>query len=147
MNTIKLFTIGFTKRSASDFFNTLIQNNIKLLIDIRLNNESQLAGYTKKKDLKYFLEKIGNISYKHLIELAPTQEILDDYKKNKIDWNNYKSKFNKLIEDRKIENIIDINSLNMSCLLCSEYTSEKCHRNLVAEYLKLKNKNIEIIHL
>lgn len=147
MNKIKLFTIGFTKKKAETFFNTLNNAGVKRLLDIRLNNVSQLAGFAKKNDLIYFLKEICNCDYKHLILMAPTQDILDDYKKNKIKWSEYVIRFNNLINNRKIENLVSLNDLNFSCLLCSEPTSDKCHRRLVAEYLQKKYPSIEIIHL
>lgn len=144
---ITIYTIGFTKKNAEKFFETLKENNIKLLLDIRLNNISQLAGYTKKDDLKYFLKEICNIKYLHLPELSPTKEILDDYKKNKISWDEYEEKFLNLYYIRPIDKLLKNTSLDHACLLCSEATPEKCHRRLVAEQF-LKNKLVDtIIHL
>lgn len=88
-NPINLFTIGFTQKSAENFFETLIQAKVKQVIDTRLNNISQLAGFAKKADLEYFLQKIGKIDYVHLLDLAPTQDLLDEYKKKKGDGNIY----------------------------------------------------------
>jgi uncharacterized protein (DUF488 family) len=113
----------------------------------RLNNISQLAGFTKKNDLKYFLKQIGGIDYIHITDLAPTKDILDEYKKNKGDWGVYEQKFLKLISDRQIEKKVTPELLNHGCLLCSEPKPHNCHRRLVAEYLSKKWENIKVCHL
>lgn len=146
-NIIRVYTIGFVKKNAKEFFEILKKNGIKKIIDIRLNNNSQLAGFTKKEDLEYFLKEIANIDYKHMLELAPTKEILDGYKNKKINWSQYEFLFKKLLNERKIEDLINIESLNNTCFLCSELTADNCHRRLVVEYLKEKFPNINIIHL
>lgn len=146
-NLITLFTIGFTKKNAKTFFETLRDVGVKKLIDIRLNNKSQLAGFTKQDDLKYFLKKILNIEYIHVLEFAPTDDILTAYKKKEIDWQEYEERFNSLIIQRKIENVLNLSDLDGSCLLCSEPKPEKCHRRLVAEYLKHRYSNINIKHI
>lgn len=144
---VTLYTIGFTKKNAELFFETLKRNNINLLLDIRLNNVSQLAGYTKKDDLKYFLKEICNIQYLHMPELSPTKEILDNFKKNIISWTDYEEKFLNLYQTRPIEKLLKNISLDHACLLCSEATPEKCHRRLVAEQF-LQSKFIDrIVHL
>ncbi|MDJ0553134.1 MAG: DUF488 domain-containing protein [Microcoleaceae cyanobacterium MO_207.B10] len=139
--------MGFTKKTAQDFFEVLTSSGIKRVIDSRLNNSSQLAGFTKHKDLEYFLKKIGNIDYLHLRELAPTKELLNEYKKNGGNWEKYEQQFLKLMSDRQVEKKVSPELLNKSCLLCSEATAEYCHRRLVAEYLNRKLGNIEIHHL
>jgi uncharacterized protein (DUF488 family) len=149
---MKLYTIGFTKKSAKDFFTLLKKSNVKKLIDIRLNNASQLAGFTKGNDLQYFLKEICDIEYIHDTELSPTKEILDDYKNKKISWSQYEILFKSLLEERKINSMLETkynNQFDNICLLCSEVTADKCHRRLVAEYFKNNNTdlNIEIIHL
>ncbi len=144
---MKLFTIGFTKKNAKEFFTLLKRSGVKRLIDIRLNNVSQLAGFTKKDDLKYFLKEICNIDYIHMPELAPTQEILDAFKKNGGDWNDYEKSFKELMSKRQIENLVTPELIDNACLLCSEATPEHCHRRLVAEYLAKKWDNIEILNL
>jgi uncharacterized protein (DUF488 family) len=143
---MKLFTIGFTKTSAESFFSRLSKANVKKLIDVRLNNVSQLAGFAKKEDLKFFSKSICNISYEHIPELAPTKDMLDDYKKSKGTWATYAQKFVDLMAQRKIENI-DRARLDEGCLLCSEDKPHHCHRRLVAEYLKEKWNDVEIQHL
>ena len=144
---MKLFTIGFTKTTAESFFSRLTQAGVKKVIDIRLNNASQLAGFAKKTDLIYFLKTICGIDYEHRLELAPTQAILDEYKKNSGSWTNYETKFLELLSKRKIEEVFSRDELKEACLLCSEDKPQKCHRRLVAEYLKEKWNDIEIIHL
>jgi uncharacterized protein (DUF488 family) len=147
MNTIKIYTIGFTRTSAEMFFGKLIKTGVKKIIDARLNNSSQLAGFAKKDDLRYFLKTLGNIDYIHMPILAPSEEILTDYKKNKGDWPTYEIKFRALMAERRIENVMSPTELDQTCLLCSEHIPEHCHRRLVAEYLKNKWGNVGIEHL
>ena len=144
---IRLFTIGFTQKSARQFFSTLIESNVRRVVDIRLNNSSQLAAFTKRADLEYFLGALGNIEYTHAPQLAPTQDILDAYKKRKGAWAVYERQFLALMSDRRIEQSIAPTTLDNACLLCSEPTPEQCHRRLVAEYLSEKLGGIEICHL
>src|SRR6266478_6396495 len=143
---MKLFTIGFTKTSAERFFSRLSNAPVKKLIDVRLNNVSQLAGFAKKDDLRYFTKVISGIEYEHIPQLAPTQEILDEYKKTRGSWSAYAQKFLNLMAIRKIENL-DRSRLDGGCLLCSEDKPHHCHRRLVAEYLKEKWGDVEIEHL
>jgi uncharacterized protein (DUF488 family) len=146
-NQINLFTIGFTQKNAQKFFEILSKAGVKRVIDTRLNNASQLAGFTKKADLEYFLKTIDNVDYIHLLDLAPTQDILDEYKKNKGDWAVYEQKFLKLIANRQIEKKVSLELIDGACLLCSEAKPHHCHRRLVAEYLNGKMGNINIHHL
>lgn len=143
---MKLFTIGFTKTSAESFFNRLSNAHVKKLFDVRLNNVSQLAGFAKRDDLRYFTKVISGIEYEHIPQLAPTQQILDEYKKTKGSWSAYAEKFLDLMALRKIENL-DQHRLDGGCLLCSEDKPHHCHRRLVAEYLKEKWGDLEIEHL
>lgn len=147
MTPIKLFTIGFTKKSAETFFTKLQRAGVKRVVDVRLNNNSQLAGFSKRDDLAYFLRSIGGIDYVHLLDLAPTQELLDRYKKVDRDWPAYERDFQKLIADRKIEQTISPNLLDGGCLLCSEDRPHHCHRRVVAEYLRDRWESVEIEHL
>lgn len=144
---ISLFTIGFTQKNAQRFFETLKKTGVKRVIDTRLNNVSQLAGFAKKQDLEYFLKTIGDIDYIHILDLAPTQDILDEYKKKKGDWSVYEQKFLKLIADRQIEKKVSPDLVDGACLLCSEAKPHHCHRRLVAEYLNGKWGNVSICHL
>jgi uncharacterized protein (DUF488 family) len=145
---MKLFTIGFTKTSAEHFFARLSRARVRTLVDVRLNNVSQLAGFAKKDDLRYFAASIGGIGYDHRPELAPTQAMLDAYRKGegKGDWPAYARRFRDLIARRRIE-AIDRSALDGACLLCSEDTPHHCHRRLVAEYLRDKWGDVEIEHL
>lgn len=147
MSTIKISTIGFTQTSAEEFFGKLVKAGVKKVIDVRLNNSSQLAGFAKKDDLKYFLKAIGNMDYIHLPLMAPNEEILTAYKKEKSDWQVYEHQFLALMAERRIESAVTPSDLDEGCLLCSEHLPEHCHRRLVAEYLKRAWGNIEIVHL
>lgn len=144
---IKLFTIGFTKRSARAFFGTLLAAGVERVIDTRLNNVSQLAGFTKRADLAYFLETIGGLDYVHLPELAPTQAMLTAYKKQKGAWEDYERDFIALLVERQIERAIAPELLHQSCLLCSEAKPDYCHRRLVAEYFREHWGSVEVCHL
>ncbi|ABF39958.1 conserved hypothetical protein [Candidatus Koribacter versatilis Ellin345] len=144
---MKLFTIGFTKKSADEFFPALIAGSVRRVIDVRLNNTSQLAGFSKKDDLRYFLKAIASIEYTHVPELAPTQEILDAYKKKAMDWPAYETAFRKLLEERKAAGSLDREIFEDACLLCSEEKPEHCHRRIAAEYLHEQWGDIEIVHL
>ena len=144
---MKIFTIGFTKKTAEQFFNRLKQPGLVRIVDSRLNNVSQLAVFTKKNDLRFFLGEICDIDYVHLIQLAPTQDILDAYKKNGGDWATYERQFLALLAQRRIEETVDRKLIDGGCLLCSEPTPEHCHRRLVAEYLCDRWENVQIQHL
>lgn len=144
---IRIFTMGFTKKNAEQFFTLLKNNGVKKLVDIRLNNHSQLAGFTKGEDLKYFLKEIAGIEYVHDLDFAPTKELLKKYQEKKISWGEYEKEFNQILEARMNNRKPDPNDYDLSCFLCSEPMPEKCHRRLVAEYLKEKYSNMEIAHL
>jgi uncharacterized protein (DUF488 family) len=145
---MRIFTIGFTKKSAETFFTRLRNAGVKRLVDVRLNNVSQLAGFTKRDDLKYFTKAICGIEYVHIPELAPTSEILDPFKKLKNgDWPLYERQFLDLIRARRVEETISPDVLDGGCLLCSEETPHHCHRRLVAEYFKEKWEGVDIEHL
>ena len=144
---IKLFTIGFTHKSAREFFTALKEAGVKRVIDVRLNNNSQLAGFSKKDDLAYFLKEVADIDYLHLAELAPTHDILDAYKKHKGDWSVYERKFLDLMARREVEKKLKPELLQQTCLLCSEHLPHHCHRRLVAEYLDAKWGGVNTRHL
>jgi len=144
---IKIFTIGFTKKTAEEFFTILIQADVRRVIDIRLNNSSQLAGFAKRDDLCYFLKVIGGIDYLHRQDLAPTKQILNAFKKSKGSWSAYEKDFLALLSARKVEEELTPALLHQACLLCSEEKPMQCHRRLVAEYLRSKWGNVEIEHL
>ena len=144
---MKVSTIGFTQKPAEQFFNLLQRSGAKRVVDVRLNNVSQLAGFAKKQDLTYFLREICGMEYVHLPLLAPTSEMLDEYKKNKGDWLVYEKRFIDLMLDRQIERNISRDMLADSCLLCSEHKPHHCHRRLVAEYLKQHWGDVDVNHL
>lgn len=144
---MKIFTIGFTKKSAEDFFTKLRASRAKRLVDVRLNNVSQLAGFAKKSDLKFFLREIASMDYVHVPLLAPTQDLLDHYKKKGGQWSDYERDFLELMKSRQIEVNVPKDVIAEGCLLCSEERPEYCHRRLVAEYLKECWGDLEIVHL
>ncbi len=143
---MSLFTIGFSQKSAEEFFALLTENRVKKLIDIRLNNKSQLAGFANAKHLPYFL-KLHNIEYEYKPELAPSKELLNGYKNKSITWDEYIKIYNKLLIDRDVLKNITIDGLDNAALLCSEPTADQCHRRLIAEYLAEHFENIKIVHL
>jgi uncharacterized protein (DUF488 family) len=144
---MRLYTIGFTKKSAHDFFETLRSARVARIVDVRLNNVSQLAGFAKRKDLPYFLDQITGIQYIHAPILAPTQEMLDSYKKHGSGWQSYETSFINLMKGRHIETAWMDCLRDSDCLLCSEEEPLHCHRRLVAEYLANCRSGIEIRHL
>ena len=145
--SMRVFTIGFTKKNARRFFTLLQEAGVRTLLDVRLNNRSQLAGFSKAGDLEYFLMEIGDIGYRHLSSLAPTQDILDAYKKGKGSWAEYEGAFNDLLRARAVEDEFTPDDFDHACLLCSEHEPDHCHRRLVVEYLQAAWGNIETHHL
>lgn len=145
---MNIYTIGFTQKTAREFFEPIKKNDIQVLIDVRLNNQSQLAGFTKEKDLSYFLENITNCKYVHDLVFAPPKMLLDDYKKGKTTWDGYVEVFQKLIVSRKMVEHFDekYKTYDGVLLMCSEPTPEKCHRRLIAEALATQLGH-KIIHL
>ena len=146
---ITLYTIGFTKKNAQKFFELLKNAGVRKLVDIRINNASQLAGFAKGTDLKFFMKAICNAEYEHITELAPTKELLKNYQDKVIDWNGYTVVFKKILQDRHIAERFNVENFDNCCFLCTEDTPEQCHRRLVAEFFKAKNpdKDIRIVHL
>ena len=144
---MNIFTIGFTKKPASRFFTLLRDSGSRRIVDVRLNNVSQLAGFAKRDDLRFFLDEIGGLEYIHAPELAPTAEMLADYRKGRCDWATYEAKFLDLMRERSIEKTLDPEIVADGCLLCSEHTPHQCHRRLVAEYLQEHWGGIEVTHL
>lgn len=147
---MKIYTIGFTKKSARLFFSLLEENEVKKILDIRLNNISQLSGFAKGRDLSYFLNKILDVDYIHDTRFSPTKDLLDRYKTGELDWPGYEREFNEILVDRRINNVLltdYIEALDGICLLCSEAEADQCHRRLVAEFIKNEIKELEIIHL
>jgi uncharacterized protein (DUF488 family) len=145
---VEIYTIGFTQSTAEDFFGRLKQAGVRRLLDVRLNNTSQLAGFAKARDLPYFLAELVGASYGHEPLLAPTQEILDAYKKQGGEWAAYVGDFDALLAERRIESVLDPADFETTtALLCSEATAEHCHRRLVCEYLAKHWPGLEAIHL
>jgi uncharacterized protein (DUF488 family) len=144
---MRVYTIGFTKRSAEAFFTAVCGSGAKRVVDVRLNNSSQLAGFSKRDDLRYFLKSICGLEYVHLPELAPTQELLEGYRKRGGSWADYERGFRALIEARRIDESVPRAVIAEGCLLCSEATAERCHRRLVAEYLHERWGGLEVVHL
>ena len=140
---MELYTIGFTQKSAKEFFETLKSAGINTLIDVRLNNKSQLAGFAKGRDLPYLMREICGAVYKHEENFAPTKDLLDDWKNGKISWQEYEQVYIKTMDRRKVAEIygrkyLDDTLNGRVCFLCSEATPENCHRRLLAEYLREK---------
>lgn len=146
---MEIFTIGFTRTTAEDFFDRLRANGVERLLDVRLNNRSQLAGFAKRDDLAYFLRELADAEYEHAPLLAPTQDILDDFKKRKaMPWKEYEDRFLGLMREREIESRLNPDEFSQrTVLLCSESTPEHCHRRLVAEYLQEHWEDVAIVHL
>jgi len=145
---VEIHTIGFTKKTAEQFFTLLKDAKIARLMDVRLKNVSQLAGFAKREDLQYFLREICGCEYLHEPLFAPTQEMLDQYKKRKGSWPEYEQRFLALMADRRVEEKIDPSLFSVpTALLCSEPTAEHCHRRLVLDYLRTKWSNISVRHL
>jgi len=144
---VTIYTMGFTQKSATAFFGVLQRSGAKKLIDVRLNNASQLAGFTKRDDLRYFLEQLCRMDYLHELLLAPTKPMLDAYKRSELSWHEYEEQFLQLLAERGVEHAISRDLLENSVLLCSEPTAHRCHRRLVVEYLAAKWGDLEVVHL
>lgn len=147
MEKMKLFTIGFTQKSAETFFSAVKNSGAERIVDVRLNNTSQLAGFAKQEDLRFFLRQICGVDYWHEPLLVPTADILDAYKKKRMGWDEYERHFVALIRQRQIEKSVSKEILSGSCLLCSEATPHQCHRRLVAEYLSEYWGEVLVNHL
>ncbi len=145
---ITLYTIGFTKKSAERFFTLLKDNGVKQLVDVRISNNSQLAGFAKGKDLEFFVKEICHIPYKHIVDFAPSKELLDRWHKQEVTWEEYVKVYTDLLNSREILRKYGVKSFDGSCFLCSEDTPEQCHRRLLVEYLKNNcTDKVDIIHL
>ena len=145
---MEIYTIGFTQKSAAEFFGILRRAGIRRLIDVRLNNTSQLAAFAKRDDLQFFLRELCNADYRHEPTLAPTDEILDAYKKKQIAWEEYETRYIDLLIERAAETAVDRRLFDVPAVfLCSEPGPEHCHRRLAAEYLAGKWGNVKVVHL
>ena len=146
---MKLYTIGFTQKSAEEFFNLLRVNGVQRLIDIRIHPQGQLSGFARQGDLPYFLRELaGQCQYLYLPVLAPTEDMMVEYRKDG-NWERYAARFEALMDERNIPAGLDRSMFEAatSCLLCSEATPEHCHRRLVAEQLARHWTDVEVIHL
>jgi uncharacterized protein (DUF488 family) len=144
---MNVFTIGFTEKTAKRFFELIRSSGVKRVVDVRLNNTGQLAGFSKQADLAYFLRELCQVEYIHVPELAPTKDILDVYKKHGGAWSVYEAEFLNLMERRRIDQSVAKDIVNQGCLLCSENKPHHCHRRLVVEYLQNKWGDINTTHL
>jgi uncharacterized protein (DUF488 family) len=145
---VEIYTVGFTQKSARQFFDLLKSNGIRRLVDVRLSNSGQLSGFTKSTDLAYFLDEICGAEYVHQPLLAPTKQLLSDYRAGKRTWAEYEDIFNALMAERQIETAISPSLFDIpAVMLCSEPTAEQCHRRLVAEYLQRHWDDVTIHHL
>ncbi len=143
-----IFTIGFTRSSAEHFFKRLIAAGVCKVIDVRVHNKSQLAGFAKSGDLAWFLRELGGIRYEHAPALAPTGEMLKSYRSVNGSWDTYARQFHQLMAEREIERTFQPEVLAGACLLCSESTPHRCHRRLVCQYLNEKwNNALTVRHL
>lgn len=147
-NTDQIFTIGFTQKSAESFFRMLKINGVRQLVDTRLNNSGQLAGFSKKEDLKYFAKTILDVDYIHWEESAPEHAMLDAYKKKNLKWDEYAKEYESLLQKRRIESQVDLVLGSSPCLLCSEAKPHHCHRRLLADYInRSKGGKLVVRHL
>ena len=144
---MKLYTIGFTRKSAAEFFGLLRESGAKRVVDVRLRNTSGLAGFSKKSDLPWFLRELCSMDYVHLPRLSPTDDLLDAYRGKRVSWAEYEPIFQSIIERRLIHAAIPQDIIADSCLLCSEHQPDRCHRRLLAERWQQHWGNVEIIHL
>jgi len=144
---INIYTIGFTKKSAERFFYLLTSNKVERIIDARLNNSSQLSGFAKATDLKYFAKEIGDIDYLYKPEFAPTKDLIKKYRGKEISWEGFEIGYLKLLEVRNISQKVKLESFHQNCLLCSEHLPTHCHRRILAEFFQKINSEIKIIHL
>lgn len=145
---MELFTIGFTHKTAEQFFGLLNQHQVTVVVDIRLKPEGQLNGFARKQDLPYFLRKLANCAYEHRLEMAPEASILSQYRQDK-SWANYETAFKALLEKRHLIQLVERAwwESQRACLLCSEHEPDFCHRRLVAEYLAQYWEDTTIHHL
>ena len=144
-----LYTIGSSKKSSRQFFQSIKYHMIQILVDVRLKNDSQLLGFTRKRDLPYLLE-LHNCKYEHCVNYAPTAEILTDWKKKRITWPEYEQRYHALMTEKN--SVRDFMTryygvYESVCLLCSEVSPEHCHRRLLAEMLHEQKNDIEVLHI
>lgn len=142
------YTIGFTGKSAEKFFNLLKNAEVLNLLDVRLNNTSQLAGFAKKDDLKFLLKEVAGINYREIKDLAPSKIILSSYQKGSMTWEKYEDLYVNEIAKRSVERLVEASWFDRGCLLCSEHEPHFCHRRLAVDYLNSKwNSSLNVKHL
>jgi uncharacterized protein (DUF488 family) len=147
-NAVRVATIGFAGKSAQNFFDLLKGAQVRTVLDIRLNNTSQLAGFAKKQDLPYFLDTLCNAAYVEMPELAPEPDLLKRYQRKQLSWADFTAQYVELIAKRRVESNLDIGLFDSACLLCSEHLPHQCHRSLAVEYLNSRwNGRLTITHL
>ena len=144
---MKLFTIGFSEKSAEEFFRLLEANGVKKIIDIRILPSTETDGFAKGEDLAYFAQKILNIDYEHHLSYAPTLDLLTHAHEGAVSWEGYVVEYHQLIKEREILKDLEIADFDQACLLCFEHQPEQCHRRLLAEYLQAAYPEVEIVHL
>ena len=144
MTNMKLYTIGYSKKSAEEFFDLLRDNNVKRVVDIRRHNTNQLAGFTKQDDLAWFLKVIANIEYQHVLELAPSEDLMHAYRKEHLPFDEFANQLRTQFDEREMP---PKTTFDRAALLCSEADPSTCHRLIAAQYLAEKWSGVEIIHL
>jgi len=142
------FTIGFTRKTAEQFFGLLASHGVKKVLDVRLNNVSQLSAFAKKNDLQFFLKELCGVEYETIPDWIPTKQMLQAYKNKDISWQDYELRFLDLMQKRQIERLVDLDLLKGGCLLCSEHEPHFCHRRLVLDYLQKNGyPALNVVHL
>ena len=145
---MEIATIGFTQRSAEDFFGTLRRAGIRRLVDVRRSNTSQLAAFAKRGDLAYFLRELVDAEYREAPLLMPTQQLLDAYRKRRIAWPEYAAAYRRLLDEREAHRMVDRALFETpAVLLCSEHSPDRCHRRLVVEHLAEHWGDVRVVHL
>lgn len=144
----RVFTVGFTEKSAEHFFGLIKSNSINVLFDTRINNVSQLAGFAKNKDLSFFLKELCGTEYIWEPKFAPTKDMLSQYRSKEMEWGEYELRYKDLICKRNVEACYPTDLFIQSCLLCSEHLPHHCHRKILVDYLNEKwEKKMEVVHL
>ena len=144
---VRVFTVGCAGKDAREFFTILKRVRVRKVVDVRLYNTSQLAGFSKRRDIEYFLQAIVGVGYVHQPIMAPTKRLLNDYKKGLVSWPQYEAEFKEIIAGRQIEKCIESIDIDMACFLCSEAVADRCHRRLVVEYLAGCFQDVLIEHI
>jgi len=147
-NAVPVTTIGFTGKTAQEFFDLLKNAEVRTVLDIRLSNTSQLAGFAKKQDLPFFLDRLCGAAYREMPELAPEPDLFKRYKAKELTWDDFAAAYVELIAKRRVESNLDVDLFRSACLLCSEHLPHHCHRRLALEYLNSRwNSCLKVTHL